>query len=240
MARIDTLTNYLTDVASAIRTKTGESGTIQASSFDTAISNIPSSDSCFDDSLTHFTSSGSYISATYTVIPLLVIKSIPKLTIDWTNYSLSNAFRTIHNLESVDVSLWDVSTKTSFTYVFYQCNSLKSIDCSAWTLPISSDASIYSTTQMFSGCTSLKRADLSCFKGSWNITSLLYNCASLEYLDIRGLDLTTCTGVYTDANANFLYNVPTTCEIIVADNTQKTFMNTTFPDYTNVKTVGEL
>lgn len=240
MARTDNLTNYLTDVADAIRTKTGSQATIQASNFDTTISNIPASDSCFDNSLTRYTSSGHYISATNTVIPLLVIKSIPKLAIDWTNYSLSDVFRALHNLESVDVSLWDVSTKTSFTSTFYQCTSLKSIDCSAWSLPTSSDASTYSTTQMLSGCTSLKRADLSCFKGSWNITSLVDSCTSLEYLDIRGLDLTTCTGVYTDATYNFLHDVPTTCEIIVADNTQKTFMNTTFPDYTNVKTVGEL
>lgn len=40
MARTDTLGHFLTDVADAIRTKTGSSATIQASSFDTAISNI--------------------------------------------------------------------------------------------------------------------------------------------------------------------------------------------------------
>lgn len=43
MARTDTLPHFLTDVADAIRTKTGESGTIQASTFDTAISNIEGS-----------------------------------------------------------------------------------------------------------------------------------------------------------------------------------------------------
>lgn len=42
MARTDTLGHFLTDIADAIREKTGESGTIQASSFDTQISNIPS------------------------------------------------------------------------------------------------------------------------------------------------------------------------------------------------------
>ena len=42
MARTDTLPHFLTDVADAIRTKTGTSETIQASTFDTAISNIPS------------------------------------------------------------------------------------------------------------------------------------------------------------------------------------------------------
>ena len=42
MARTDTLANYLTDIADAIREKTGSSDPIQASSFDTAIEGIPS------------------------------------------------------------------------------------------------------------------------------------------------------------------------------------------------------
>lgn len=42
MARTDTLTNYLTDVATAIKTKKGDNTPIQASSFDTEIANLPS------------------------------------------------------------------------------------------------------------------------------------------------------------------------------------------------------
>lgn len=44
MARTDNLSNFLTDIADAIRTKTGEAGTISASDFDTKIANIPTSD----------------------------------------------------------------------------------------------------------------------------------------------------------------------------------------------------
>ena len=40
MARIDTLGHFLTDVADSIRAKAGTSGTILASAFDTAISNM--------------------------------------------------------------------------------------------------------------------------------------------------------------------------------------------------------
>ncbi len=42
MARTDTLPHFLTDVADAIRTKGGTVADIQASSFDTAIANLPS------------------------------------------------------------------------------------------------------------------------------------------------------------------------------------------------------
>lgn len=44
MARTNTLGNFLTDVANAIREKKGTSDTIQASNFDTEIVNLPSSD----------------------------------------------------------------------------------------------------------------------------------------------------------------------------------------------------
>ena len=42
MARTDTLTNYLTDVATAIKTKKGDNTPIKASEFDTEIANLPS------------------------------------------------------------------------------------------------------------------------------------------------------------------------------------------------------
>jgi hypothetical protein len=42
MARTDNLTNFLTDVAEAIRTKSGTSEKLSASEFDTAITNLPS------------------------------------------------------------------------------------------------------------------------------------------------------------------------------------------------------
>ena len=42
MARTDTLTNFLTDVATAIKTKKGDSTAILASNFDTEIANLPS------------------------------------------------------------------------------------------------------------------------------------------------------------------------------------------------------
>lgn len=42
MARTDTLVHYLTDVASAIKTKKGSSDSINASNFDTEILNLPS------------------------------------------------------------------------------------------------------------------------------------------------------------------------------------------------------
>ena len=71
MARTDNLTNFLTDVAAAIRTKKGDNTLIPAVDFDTEIANLPSGDgsiliSLIDRTATSFeipegtTSIGSY------------------------------------------------------------------------------------------------------------------------------------------------------------------------------------
>ena len=44
MARIDTLINFLTDIAAAIKAKKGDSTPIPAADFDTEITNLPSGD----------------------------------------------------------------------------------------------------------------------------------------------------------------------------------------------------
>ena len=44
MARTDTLINFLTDVATAIKTKKGDNTLIPAADFDTEIANLPSRD----------------------------------------------------------------------------------------------------------------------------------------------------------------------------------------------------
>lgn len=241
MARTNNLPNFLTDVASAIKTKKGDSTPILASDFDTEINKIETpSDAFSDEQFENMRSGGNFSIATSSYLPYQIIKKIPKVALDFTEVNEIAGFSRFESLEEIDVSLWNVSTITTFSYLFHYCSSLKKIDLSAWNVPTSSDASNHSLTFMFNRCSSLKEADLSCFKGAWNISLLMGSCSSLEKLDIRGLDLTNCTYVYTSATDNFLYNVPTTCEIIVADNTQKTFMNTTFSSYTNVKTVAEL
>lgn len=59
MARINNLTNFLTDVATAIRTKKGSEATIAAEDFDTEILNLPSQGEYQDKSL-EITTNGNY------------------------------------------------------------------------------------------------------------------------------------------------------------------------------------
>lgn len=59
MARINNLTNFLTDVATAIRSKKGSEATIAAEDFDTEILNLPAQGEYQDKSL-EITTNGNY------------------------------------------------------------------------------------------------------------------------------------------------------------------------------------
>lgn len=63
--------------------------------------------------------------------------------------------------------------------------------------------------------------------------NMFTGCTGLTHIDIRGLTFegNTSTGMLT--------SVPTTCEIIVKDDNEKTIFSGRFQSYTNVKTVAE-
>ena len=254
MARTDTLPHFLTDVADAIRTKTGESGTIQASTFDTAISNIPSggsSDEYFYSTISAGTgSSGSsmngYMSA---------IKKIPALTnsgtncaymfyefagtdIDLSNFDTSNVtdmkymFYDCTNLTSLDLSSFDTSKVVYFGDMFFRCSSLTTLNLSNF-----SGASATSMFEMFAVCSNLTSLDLSGFDTSkvTNMNSMFDGCTSLNFLDIRNFDFSRVGSKYN----GMFNNVPTNCEIIVKNDTVKNWLLSKFSNLTNVKTVAE-
>ena len=88
MARTDNLTNYLTDVADAIREKKGTTDVIPANTFDEEIKNLPSGggdvSEYFETTVTNSnkTDFGRY----------KLIKKIPTITIDSSVNDLSNLF----------------------------------------------------------------------------------------------------------------------------------------------------
>lgn len=87
----------------------------------------------------------------------------------------------------------------------------------------------------FQNCSNVKVIDLSGIVGkTYRLSSTFNGCSSLEKIDIRNLIIGA--GV---AYSSMLNSVPTTCEIIVKDDTTKTWFNTNFSSYTNVKTAAE-
>lgn len=251
MARTDTLTNYLTDVSNAIKSKTNDTS-IKASTFDSTISSIENfydlinldNMELYETEPKNGTYISSYVAACH-VLLFCLITTLPKMNLDFSNTSknsMSYAFSFLPNLRSIDVSGFNVHNVYNFRGLFYSCKNLVEIDLSSWDVDTPPTHSSYNDNHMsvmFKECQSLVRADLSCFNGDYNIGEMFNGCTSLEFIDIRGFDLTLCY-----SSTNFLGNsskgyVPSTCEIIVADQTQKDWMTNHFPDYTNVKTVAE-
>ena len=93
---------------------------------------------------------------------------------------------------------------------------------------------------MFSGCSKLTTLDLSVFNTNiiTDVSDLFDGCVNLRHIDMRNFDFTKVTR-YSDM---FGYRrlVPADCEIIVKDDTAKTWITSKFSRLTNVKTVAEL
>lgn len=259
MARIDTLPHFLTDVADAIRTKTGSQETIQASTFDTAIANIPSGGAdlseYFDTEPTSVTATDYYTSPW---IEEFFIKKLPNLTIPNTISNLSNICyysrlsimpkiifgNNITNLRNmfsycvcvtnIDVSGFNIENVTNVNNMFGNCGNLLSLDLSTF-----GESKISDARSMFVNCNKLTTINLSNFTVSDSVSSVMVGqmfdkCSALTTLDMRKFDFTK-----SYSPSNMFRNVPTDCLIIVKDSTQKDWFTTNFSTLTNVQTVEE-
>ena len=221
MARTDTLGNFLTDVADAIREKKGTSETILASDFDTEIENLPSGGGKYAPQYVRFGGGGN---------------SIRDLSYELGNLDTSNMttmvsmFNSAGGVISLDISGFNTSNVTSFEFMFQNCSSLTSINFG------NIDTSKVTTmNNMFSGCRSLTTLDLSDFTINSNIitSGMFMNCTSLEKLDIRTMPASKLSSTY------MFSGVSNNCEIIVNSQTEKDVMTSNWPNLASVKTVAE-
>ena len=219
MARTNNLTDFLSDVADAIRTKKGTSETIPAKDFDTEIENLPSGGGKYAPQYVRFGLNG-----------------ITDLSYEVENLDTSNMttmismFNGAGSITSLNISGFNTSNVTSFEFMFQNCSSLTSINFG------NIDTSKVTTmNNMFSGCRSLTTLDLSKFIINSNIitSGMFMNCTSLEKLDIRTMPASKLSGTY------MFSGVSNNCEIIVNSQTEKDVMTSSWPNLTNVKTVAE-
>lgn len=102
MARIDTLANFLTDIAAAIKVKTGKSDPITPANFDTEINNIPTGgDTSIEDAFMSGTQNVEYSNDRITVLN-------------------EGAFRYVKNLTSINLPLITEIKRYSFS----ECSAL--------------------------------------------------------------------------------------------------------------------
>ena len=145
MARTDTLGHFLTDVADAIRTKTGSSETIIASDFDTEIENIPSGGGDLGD---YFNSTISYSSGTSGVNEM--IKQIPADTV----ISGTNMDKMFNGCTSLTtIPLFDTSNITTMNETFRYCTGLT-------TVPLFNTSKVKTMQGMFRYCAGLTTVPL--------------------------------------------------------------------------------
>jgi surface protein len=261
MARTDTLGHFLTDVADAIRTKTGSSDTIAAEDFDTEIENIPSSggggdlseyfiteitpstttpitnalkkhsDIIVSDNVTSLQSAFSDLNGNGIAAPKIVCNN-NVTSLAWMFYNLTNC--TSVDLSGIDSS--NVTTMQGLLYAQRYDGSLTTVICgnNFDTRKVENMRELF---YLRSGLTSL---DLSSFDtpALTNTYRMFSGCTHLMFIDMRNMTFTNITYSLDmfGAGANA---VPDNCEIIVKDQTQKNWITTNFSRLTNVKTVEE-
>lgn len=224
MARIDTLPHFLTDVADAIREKKGSSDPITIADFDTEIENIPSGGGADLSEYFNSTISGSTMTDIGTDWTT-AIKKLPDMVVTTTGT------RAFWGFKGTEIASVTATGLTSFERMFNNCTNLTSVNLGGL-----NGTGVSNIQNMFRECSSLETIDLSSliFTRTVNATWAFGGCTSLTHLDVRNIDFSKVTTF-----SNMLNSVPTTCEIIVKDADNKTWFNTNFSDYTNVKTAAE-
>ena len=202
MARTDTLGNFLTDVAEAIRTKAGTSEPINASTFDTAIANIPSGGGGLDWSAIGYSSTPQSITDAYNYA--VYIKE------NWTNdTSKLTDFRDVTIAPYVNLG-----NRTSLNYFASYCYSLIE-------MPVLDTSSITDMSYMFNYCYGIQKLPLLNTSNVTNMKSMFYYCSQITELP-----------AYDTSNVTNMQAMLTSCEkleIVPQLNTSKvTTMNGMF------------
>jgi surface protein len=234
MARTNTLGNFLTDVAEAIRTKKGTSETIQASQFDTEIANLPSG-SDLDWSAIGYDSTPQSIVDGYNYAKYIQenwVDETSKLS-DFKNVVISpqlslgnrtNLYGFARYLNSLlEIPLLDTSSVTTMSYMFESCYSLA-------TIPLLDTSSVTDMQSMFSSCSMLTTIPLLNTSRVTNMVSMFSSCRKLTTIPL--LD----TSSVTTMSSMFL-NCSSLATIPLLDTSNVTNMYDIFHGCTNLTTV---
>ena len=207
MARTDTLGNFLTDVADAIRTKKGTTGTIPANTFDTEIASIEGGSKYAPRDITFYAYTGTELNEEIANLDTSNITSMAYMfynnnnlqSLDLSNFNTSNVtnmysmFLGCKSLTTLDLSNFNTSNVTDMSNMFYICQKLTTLDLSNF-----NTSKVTSMSSMFSGCNKLSTLDLSSFNTS-NLNNMNYmfnNCSSLTTLDLTSFDTSKVTNFY--------------------------------------------
>lgn len=168
MARIDSLGNFLTDVADAIREKKGTSDLISAEDFDTEIANLPSSGG-LDWSAIGYSEEPQVIDDGYDYA--VEIKN------NWDSTQTSLRYKFDGSTSLLYMPLVDTSNATRADYMFNNCKCLQK--CPALNLSSSDNLSY-----MFVFCSSLQEVGILNISNATRIDGMFNSCASLKTIPL--------------------------------------------------------
>lgn len=215
MARTDTLGNFLTDVADAIREKKGTSETIQASDFDTEIENLPSGGGDLDEYINttisentaynntfanrfiikpleiNINSSVTSLQSAFSNFPAeIIFKNVDTSNVTTIEYTFSNSIR----IKNIDLSKFDFSNVKNINGTFQNCSNLKTINFG--NITFSNYTGFFEN--FFKNCSSLEEVDTSKFSSTTQAPRYMFSgCKKLKKIDLSNL---TVSGGFMWAN----------------------------------------
>lgn len=209
MARTNSLNNYLTDIATAIKTKKNDETPINASKFDEEIANLPTgggADEYFGGSkpktggtnfINHFITKIPMIDASQETVMIEAFINCSSLkTIPFLNTSnvkdMNSMFSGCSSLETIP--LLDTPKVTDMNSMFKRCNSLIEVP------PLNASSST-SVAYMFTGC-----SNLTTLGGLINVGEALPTTTSANNYAYK-LDLSSCTKLTHDSLMNVINNL---------------------------------
>lgn len=192
MARTNTLSNFLTDVANAIRNKKGTTDAIVASNFDTEIESIEGGSGKYapryisfynydgtdlNDELNNLDTSN-MTSMAYMFYNCTKVTKLDVSKLNTSNVTTMNSmFYGCKTITELDISKLDTTNLTNVRNMFCDCSKLKAINFGNLNTSGASDLSY-----MFARCKALNEMDLSLFDFS-NITyfqEMFVSCSTLK------------------------------------------------------------
>ena len=131
---------------------------------------------------------------------------------------------------------FDTSTVANTSGMFNWNTNLTSIDLSSWNL-----SNVKYVQGMFGNCTNLMEVS---FANEYiirpiNVATMFGSCTNMQKIDIRNFNFSNVVYSNNMFGSSASVGVPNSCLIIVADNTQKTWVTQNYSRLTNVKTVAE-
>ncbi len=201
MARINNLTNFLTDVASAIKTKTGDSSLIPASQFDTKIADINTgnlsdeeyaeANTDLDDILEGSTPTKIYppdwSEIGYEDTPDSVLDSFnysKNIKDNWNSEITSMNSKYSGNTDIVFMPLVDTSNVNKMNYTFMNCTLLSSV-------ALLDTSRVTEMQRLFYNCAGLISFPSFDLKNVTNINSICSGCNNLKNVPILNFEKVT-------------------------------------------------